>query len=79
MDTFWSLFRESIIVQSIVTLLLVSAITYMYIVGQEVPSDLVNVSLLVLGFWFGTKTQGSVNAAQVERRVKEVMLDGRTK
>jgi len=54
---FWDLFAESIIVQSFITGLLVTGVLFMWVTGREVPSDLVSATMLVLGFWFGSKTQ----------------------
>jgi hypothetical protein len=53
---FNDLFRESIITQSVVTTLITLTVCYMYISGQKVPTELVNVLMLVLGFYFGGKS-----------------------
>jgi len=67
MDTFWKLLQESVIVQALITLVLVIAVAYLSIAGREVP-DLLSTSLmLVLGFYFGQKTQ-----QQIYRVKKEV-------
>ena len=57
MSKFWELFAESIIVQSFITTLLVTGVLFMWVTGREVPPDLVSATMLVLGFWFGSKTQ----------------------
>jgi len=57
MDTFWELLKDSIIIQSLVTLILTVAITYMYVTGMMVPDTLVNLLMIVVGYWFGSKTQ----------------------
>ena len=57
MSKFWDLFAESIIVQSFITALLVTGVLFMWVTGREVPPDLVSATMLVLGFWFGSKTQ----------------------
>ena len=57
MSKFWELFAESIIVQSFITMLLVTGVLFMWVTGREVPPDLVSATMLVLGFWFGSKTQ----------------------
>jgi hypothetical protein len=77
MQTFWQLLRESILVQSLVTLMLVGAIIYMYVVGREVPADLVNISLLVLGFWFGTKSVMPVTTQTIQKIAREEVQYGR--
>lgn len=57
MSEFWILFRESVIVQSLITLILVLGIVYMFVTGMPVPDQLLDILYLVLGFWFGAKTQ----------------------
>lgn len=67
MDTFWKLLQESVIVQALITLVLVIAVCYLAVTNQPVP-DLLSTSLmLVLGFYFGQKTQ-----QQIFRTKKEV-------
>jgi hypothetical protein len=57
MDKFWELLRESVIVQSLVTLLLVGTLCYMFVTGTLIPELLTQITLLVIGFWFGSKSQ----------------------
>jgi len=57
MDKFWDLLRESVIVQSTVTLILVITLCVMFATGRPVPDLLAGITLLVFGFWFGSKTQ----------------------
>ena len=72
-DTFYSLLRESVLVQATVTLILIGVMGYMYIAGREVPNDFVNIAMLVVGFWFGSKSQ-----AAVERTVNNLATSNRT-
>jgi len=58
--TFWSLLKESIIVQSIITLMMVSAITYLYLTGREVPETLYNLTYIIVGYWLGSKAQHTI-------------------
>ena len=55
MTTFWTLLKESVIVQAILTLGFSGAVVYMLLVGQTVPNEMWGVFTLLLGFWFGTK------------------------
>jgi len=57
MKNFWKLFRESVIMQAIIALVLLSVISYLYIVGKEVPEALVQAFMLVLGFFFGSRSE----------------------
>lgn len=54
---FWKLLKDSVIVQASVTLIVVCAIVYLYVSGQTVPPELINITMLILGFYFGGKTQ----------------------
>lgn len=51
------LMAESTLVQASVTLLFSSTACYMFANGLEVPPLLVAMLSLVMGFWFGSKTQ----------------------
>jgi len=55
MRTFWDLLQESVIVQAVITLLVVGAVIYLSVTGQEVPELLSNITGLVVGFYFGSK------------------------
>ena len=67
MTTFWSLLKESVIVQSIVTLALVLAIIVLVLTNRPVPDVMVNLTTLVLGYWFGTKVQHAANVATIAK------------
>lgn len=57
MTTFWSMFRESVVMQGLLTVMLWAAIIYLVLTGQPVPDLLVGGGGTVLGFWFGSKKQ----------------------
>ena len=57
MAKFWELFEESVIVQALITLALVSVVCYLFATGQEVPELRSSSLMLVLGFYFGSKVQ----------------------
>ena len=56
MQTFWELLRESVIVQAIVTLALVIAYIALAVRGVAIPDGLHSLTILALGFYFGSKT-----------------------
>lgn len=58
---FWKLFKESVIIQGIVTFLIVLTVCLMYLLYHTIPNDLLNMAILILGFWFGSKTQNILN------------------
>lgn len=64
MDKFWQLLQESVIVQSLVTLALVITLCVMFATGQPVPDLLAQITLLVVGYWFGSKTQMILNRSK---------------
>lgn len=47
---------ESTVIQGLVTLVLVGVVGYLSVVGQPIPDLLTNALMIVLGFWFGSKT-----------------------
>jgi len=53
---FWELFRESIIVQSLVTLVMITTICVMFMMERPIPKEMWGAAMLILGFWFGSKT-----------------------
>jgi membrane-bound ClpP family serine protease len=55
METFWSLLKESVILQAILTVGIWAAVIYLIVVGHEVPEVLTMAANLVLGFYFGSK------------------------
>lgn len=53
----YQLFAESIIVQSLIALIVVVTISYLAAAGRPIPDPLLQIGWLVLGFWFGAKTE----------------------
>lgn len=60
MNKFWELVKESVIVQGTVTLIMVGTICYMYVNGLEVPDALTVAFGTILGFYFGSKSQNTI-------------------
>ena len=61
MTEMWRLLRESVLVQSTVTLILVCAVVFCVLSNRAVPDELWNLLLLIIGFWFGSKSQYQAN------------------
>ena len=75
MARFWELFAESLIIQGILALLFSVVVAYMYCTGKVVPSELVSLVSLILGYFFGAKNsvaQGKVIQAMRDYRDSEV-------
>jgi len=64
-NTFWALLRESIIVQSLVTLMIIGADLYLYVTAGELPKGLDALTYIIISFWMGSKVQ---HAAEVKAR-----------
>jgi hypothetical protein len=54
---FWRLLEESVIIQSVVTLVIICVIGYMVVTGQSMPKEFWAIAGSVIGFWFGSKSQ----------------------
>ena len=57
MLTFYSLLKESVILQSFLTILIWGVIAYQIITGVEVSQEMLTVGKVILGFYFGSKAQ----------------------
>ena len=64
MKRFWELFQQSLIVQAMITLIAIGVACYLMATGQEVPELLGYIVTTVLGFYFGTKVQNSIQRAK---------------
>ena len=60
MDKFWDLLKESVIGQLTIVVMVIGLIGYLLITGQEVPDQLWQAFMLILGFFFGSKLQQAV-------------------
>ena len=56
-DKFWDLLEKSVIVQGLIVVMVFGLIGYLLVTKQEVPEQLWWALSLVLGFFFGSKTQ----------------------
>jgi len=54
------LLRESVLIQSIITLILVIVASVIAIRGGTPPDWLVQVLMIVIGFYFGSKTERAI-------------------
>lgn len=57
MDRFWDLLKESVIIQGILVITIVGLIGYLLVTSREVPDQLWQAFMLILGFFFGSKLQ----------------------
>jgi hypothetical protein len=59
-DTFWALFKESVIIQALMALVLLGTICYLTIMQIAVPDLISQAFVLILGFYFGSKAQAKI-------------------
>jgi hypothetical protein len=63
MARFWELLKESVITQSLITLLLVVTVCVIYLTDRPVPSELSQLLWIVVAFWMGTKAQHVIESS----------------
>lgn len=61
--------QESTLVQATIALIMIGSLCYLYLTGRDVPDSLVNLIALVLGFYFGSKSQQQ--AAKLANRMRK--------
>lgn len=57
MARFLELLEQSVIAQAVLTVMTGGVVLYLYAVGREVPQELLNLLLLLLGIWTGGKIE----------------------
>jgi len=67
MATFWSLVRESIIFQGLITVSLIGVVIYLVVTGQIIPDIIQTLTLLVVGYFFGAKVGDATTRAVVKK------------
>ena len=70
MDRFWDLLERSVIVQGVLTLLFGATVCALAILAKPISQELWTALALILGFWFGSKVQNEVHAAD-RRRIEK--------
>lgn len=69
MTKFWELLEESVLIQAIMALAILLTIIYLVVKQLPVPDILTNGFLLILGFYFGSKT--AVEAKKTAEYIKK--------
>ena len=59
--TFWTLLKESVIVQSFVTAAIIGVDLYLYVTTGGLPEGLDRLTYIVVSFWMGSKVQHAVD------------------
>jgi hypothetical protein len=60
MSKFLDLLAESVVIQALLAIGLLGGILYLIIAGRQVPDILMNAFMVILGYYFGTKSQQAV-------------------
>jgi len=68
MNRFWELLEESVIVSGLIALSCVGCVIYLCVMGMPIPDILVNVTMIVVGFFFGGKVQQANNKLAAKLR-----------
>ena len=55
MAKFYELLEQSTITQALITSVLVITVCFLWATGKPIPSDLFQLTITVVGFWFGSK------------------------
>ena len=55
MTNFWDLFKQSVILSGFITVLCIGCLCFLAVTGRPIPEVLVNICLIVVSFFFGTK------------------------
>ena len=59
------LLRESVLVQGGITLVVIGVYAYLVLAGMPVPDDFKQITLLIVGFFFGQKAARPVTETRV--------------
>lgn len=65
-ETFWTLFRESTVIQAVITGMICLTVCGLVIRGMPIPDSLDRSMILILGFYFGTKSNAAARTATAE-------------
>ena len=58
---FVDLFKASAIIQGIMAVGATFTMGYLFVTGKQVPDTLITLVMLILGYYFGSKTQQKLN------------------
>jgi len=69
MNRFWDLLEKSTLVSGFIAVSFTAAIVYLSITGRPIPDLLGNAALIIVGFFFGAKSnQSAISALQSDLR-----------
>ena len=62
-NRFLDMFERSVIIQAMITLSLIVTLCYLFLTKQPVPELLTQITLLVIGYYFGQKQVNEVRTS----------------
>lgn len=60
METLYDLFKSSAVVQALIALGTIATLCYLFVTTGDAPKELITIAALILGYYFGTKTQQAI-------------------
>ena len=60
MSKFWELLQSSVIFQGVITVIVLVTVCYMFAVGLEPPGELLSITSVIVGYFFGAKVQNAL-------------------
>jgi hypothetical protein len=64
MDNFWTLLAKSVILSGFIVVVCMGTLCFLAVTNKPIPEVLVNITLTVVGFYFGSKvgaTETNIN------------------
>jgi len=71
MTNFWDLFKQSVILSGFITVLCIGCLCFLAVTGRPIPEVLVNICLIVVSFFFGTKATSADRQTRSTRNLPE--------
>lgn len=67
MVKFWELMERSVIIQGVITICLIGVVIYQSVIGVEVSDLIASLTLLVVGFYFGSKVENATTRGVINK------------
>lgn len=68
LDKFIELLKQSVVLQASLTVMIWGVMMYLIVIGRPVPDILLSAGNIILGFYFGSKSQLYINNARAHQR-----------
>ena len=83
MSDFWSnlytLFKTSALIQGLLAVGCTATIGYIFVTGKQAPQPLIDITLMIVGYYFGSKQQQAINQGSINDVTRRLdRIDDRT-